>query len=201
MAKIYKDFKELTKQNKSIFKLFKGSKNHGILKAIWDSRQAEVETLKAENERLRKENQSFEPYMEKAKEAVESLKTEMKNLSDSNHKLSEIIKIQNGQLEKKTDYIGSLEFLKNSNEIKLKDLGSLKDDLDNKFKRISNSKSGLEGMLKLRDQEIIELTAELEELKKYAKQYKMINNKLSLELDKVTRELEQFYKRPVSQNI
>jgi chromosome segregation ATPase len=42
---IYATFEELIKENKGLFKLFRKAKNPGLVRAVWDSRQVEVETL------------------------------------------------------------------------------------------------------------------------------------------------------------
>lgn len=52
MAKIYKNFEELVEQNRGLFNAVLKSGNLGILEAIWNARQAEIDDLKEKNNQI-----------------------------------------------------------------------------------------------------------------------------------------------------
>lgn len=53
---VYRNFEELIKEHKNLFKLFRKSKNPGLLRAIWSARDVEIEFYKDRLKNIEKSN-------------------------------------------------------------------------------------------------------------------------------------------------
>ena len=79
MGKIYKDFAEMMEQNRGIFKLLKEGEREGIYKAIWDSREGELDNLMTELDYLKATNGDFQKVRD---ESIQKNQENVKKVED-----------------------------------------------------------------------------------------------------------------------
>lgn|GEM_PF-5679815 len=94
MAKIYKSFDELIKQNESLFKLILKNGHTNLLRACWDARDAELQKLFEDNAFMERElkraladKEDVEKCFSKSQEHSQELRQyaeQVKNLAESN---------------------------------------------------------------------------------------------------------------------
>lgn len=143
LSPVYSSFEELAKFNKTIFGYLKTAPS-GLLKAVWESRNSEVETLK---ERLKK----AEAFIKKAQDKFYQVHLENQTLQELfNDQIDQrkAIGHKNTQLKK---YVKNLESIQ---EMKEKEL-----------EKLQKSNSALNNKLELSHQALLRIDFEYQELK------------------------------------
>ncbi len=190
---IYSSLEQLFEQNKGIFKLFRKSKTPGLLRAIWDSREGEIESLRIQlsitqkelqslrelrqteyNHQQQSEMDSFEYYYRQEREnALKQSKIDQLNqfITNLKSKLSQ----QNGEREKLQETLFRYQSLNQSLEVafKSKEAEILKE---------KRAQSVLEGNLDISHMGLTKLNEELTklqvEIKEWENRYKKACEKL-----------------------
>ncbi|MDH5580882.1 MAG: hypothetical protein OEY33_03180, partial [Bdellovibrionales bacterium] len=145
MVKIYESFSHMMEHNRSVFELLKDKDRDGLLKAIWDARQGEVDELKEKVHAL--------------EDKTTKEQSELKNLSDENESM-------NGRLNEQEEIIRNLH---KDEETSIYIIDGLKQNIHKKEKELERmlellkrSKPYIED-LKIRDAERL---AEIKDLKR-----------------------------------
>ena len=139
MSKIYSDFEELASSHQSIFKMYKNSKTPGILKAIWEARDAEIEAEQNENQKLRKELAEVKKENARQKKEIRKKSTEF-NQQVENHK-KEIQKKTRENYQLQEDYAKetrALNLLQNQYDSLKKSAQNISDQLKTARKYIDS---------------------------------------------------------------
>lgn len=216
---IYKTFEDLLKSNKSLFKLFSKSTNNGLLKAIWEAREAEINVYKEKIKYLQAKAETTEIELAEKKKTILFFEQEVaKNEAMINalsvkrdstlYQVSFLEEEINSRDQKFEEAQKEIQKLKNYVEVLEKTL-KMKDAEDNKTDKDLNV---LEDNMTIAHQTIMELDHQnqlkLERIewleKELAKtqdalklekatnrQYKDLNFKMSNELYKLNHEVER----------
>lgn len=194
MARIYKSFQELFASNKSVFNHLGHQKNMGIFNAVWDARNAEVNHYKEENELLKSELKSFKEKFELEKKTSLSLE---KRLGDSRFDvkvLDEKLEEFTRKVKKHEKYIKSLDVAITSQHRTItkneKTIGSLETEKKEILNTLHFHKETVQILtleLEKKKRDVKFLTEEVKDLKDKKDSYKMINMKMTSELDRIYR--------------
>jgi chromosome segregation ATPase len=213
---IYKNFQHLLAENSGVFKLFKKTKNPGMYQAVWQARQAEIDTYK---ERLNQVESKLD-YINSNRST--ELKQGIRNTKDLEAKLL-------GQEETNNTLKSRLALSEKQSEIDNEELARLRSScerfkienqsLQRQMKEVNlETLRGQDGALKLKEdlhhahnalvklndqhqklsQDHDELSLEndklsesLDKSKHYAKEFRRINGRMENELHRVNNELEK----------
>ena len=198
---IYKNFDELIKENRGLFKFFRKSKNPGLIKAVWFSRENEVQMLKEKLSLAESSNHSRLSW----KTSLDSLTTKFNELT----RKFEVLKFEHKGLQKQSNNYKN-EFLRyrkysKSLEVALKATNGEKVDEENQKDSLSSQlimtnkalletdkeNSELHQKIMELQNDIYELQDELNIERSKSKQHLRINNKMENELFRLNNELEQ----------
>ena len=91
MSKIYSSFEDLLEQNSSLFKFFKQKKNRGLLQAIWQARQGEIDSLREKMvEDISSQKEQIQDLEEKFQDALVDLAQKKRILLFQGEKIKEL---------------------------------------------------------------------------------------------------------------
>lgn len=213
---IYKNFQHLLAENSGVFKLFKKTKNPGMYQAVWQARQAEIDTYK---ERLNQAELRLDSISsnrgDEVKKYIRSIKDlEAKLLGEQETNLTlksrlalseKQSEIDNEELARLREYSERIKIENQTLEVKIKEVNlEILRDQDNKLKLKEDLHQAHNALVKLNDQhqrlsqDYDELSLEneklcdsLEKSKHYAKEFRRINGRMENELHRVNSELEK----------
>ncbi|EQC43858.1 hypothetical protein [Bacteriovorax sp. Seq25_V] len=152
MAKIYKDFNELVEQNKGLFNAVGKSRNYGILEAIWNARNHEVESLKGKVSKLETANKNFSDDNTLLEKQREILCHEL----NQSQKKAELLLVENKEIKNKYDITlkkyQELDSTSQRRELQCRDIISEREVLAARIEKLSSEKE----LLKLEISETIE---------------------------------------------
>jgi chromosome segregation ATPase len=213
---IYKNFQNLLAENSGVFKLFKKTKNPGMYQAVWQARQAEVDTYRerlkqvehklvhlsdhaaTENISMHRRIKDLQAILLGKGETIDDLKKQKKRLEETLTQLQKDLLVSRQDNEQ-------LDIVKRSYERKsLGQEGEIK-KLREQMKTTNQELSiAHQALVKLdcehtelyRDHEELTLENEklhddLEKSRHYAKEFRRINGRMENELHRVNHELEK----------
>ena len=195
---VYRDFDELIKENRGLFKFFKKSKNPGLIKAIWNARGAEVTFLKKRLEAVERSNHERLKWFN----SLTNLQAKYKNLIDGfkelKVKLKKITKeneLNKAEFIRYKKYSKSLEFALNATTGEKFDEQTQKESLTTQLTMVNKAlletdKENLQLNLKIKELEaqIFDLQDELKVEKGKTKQHMRINKSMENELFRLNHE-------------
>lgn len=213
---IYKNFQNLLAENSGVFKLFKKTKNPGMYQAVWQARQAEVDTYRERLQQVEKrlnflsndavtENRSMHRRIKDLQAILLGKGETIDDLKDRLHKCEQELKETQKSLALKEQESQHLSIINQSFERKndqaRQDIALLTKENTKKEKDITIAHQAL---IKL-DQDYQDLRAncddltqennklcdELEKSRHYAKEFRRINSRMENELHRVHTELER----------
>ncbi|MBT3585133.1 MAG: hypothetical protein HN509_09505 [Halobacteriovoraceae bacterium] len=212
-SKIYQSYEELVAKNKAVFKRFSSSRYQGIFKAIWESRQSEVDRLESHQAYLANRflERSYQ-YLEKRKELKEQKKITKKeiqtqgwyrdqllNTTTNFQKISKKYKSIQNQFQKAAEHIDNLDQVQRLSDDRernqKKQISHLQDDLTIAKGQIADFFYQMEQMEKDYQQALYQIDQLENTIKKeesYSRQYKGLNQKMNDELMRVNQKLNRF---------
>ncbi len=189
MVKIYESFSQMMEHNRSVFELLKDKDRDGLLKAIWDVRQAEIDQLKTQFDEMSSKNEEDVKTLNELKEENTSLTarlTEQEEIIRNLHQDEEtsiyIIDGLKQNIDKKSKELErTLSLLKKSKpyieDLKIKDAENLAEikELNHKLNAYQNDQrdmirilqekeTDLNQMKKIYDVQIDDLEEKIKEL-------------------------------------
>lgn len=167
---IYHSFQDLLENNQGVFRLFRKAKNPGMYQAVWQSRQAEVETLK---ERLIQ----LEKVSAEKNVAKRQLNDEWENY-------------ERHWFEQHNGLLNEIENLKEVIKTKDADLSHMKEVLEDNKKANKNTLAGLEGEIELWKQRYFSMREEMEQNKTLNRSIDRVIAMKTAEVQKLTKEVK-----------
>lgn len=195
---VYRDFDELIKENRGLFKYFKKSKNPGLIKAIWNARGAEISFLKERLESVEKSNHKRLSWLRSLKELQSKYKDLIEGLTELKVKFKKIKKeneLNKAEFIRYKKYSKSLEFALNTTTGEKVDEQTQKESLTTQLTMVNKAlletdKENLQLHLKIKEleEQIFDLQDELKVEKGKTKQHMRINKSMENELFRLNHE-------------
>jgi len=213
---IYKNFQHLLTENSGIFKLFNKTKNPGMFQALWQARQAEVDTYKERLKQTEKKlGQVHDIYAQENRELhrkIKDLQAILMGHAQTANSLKNKLKttdLEFGGIKEEATLLKSEsqrlaienETLKVETSILQKEQLDLMSEKDRLARELSKTH---EALLKTHERQKVlineneELNLEndglnikLEKSKHYAKEFRRINGRMENELHRINHELER----------
>lgn len=213
---IYKNFQHLLTENSGIFKLFSKTKNPGMFQALWQARQAEVDTYKErlsqtetklnqiqqiyaqENRELQRKIKDLQALLLGQELTTDNLKNKLKVTDQDYTNIKEDIVFLKAEAERLTV---ENQTLKNELSISEKDQLDLMNEKDKMGRELLKTHESLmktherQQILAKENEELLSenesLSFSLEKSKHYAKEFRRINSRMENELHRVNHELER----------
>ncbi len=213
---IYKNFQHLLAENSGIFKLFKKTKNPGMYQAVWQARQAEIDTYKERLNQVESKlghintnrSHDFKQGLRNTKDleakllGQEETNSTLKSRLALSEKQSEIDNEELARLRESTERykIENQILQKQMKEVNLENVRSqdsiskLREDLyhaHNALVKVNDQHQKLSQDYDELNLENEKLSDSLEKSKHYAKEFRRINGRMENELHRVNNELEK----------
>ncbi|MFZ8934716.1 MAG: hypothetical protein ACO20H_01600 [Bacteriovoracaceae bacterium] len=189
MVKIYESFSQMMELNRSVFELLKDKDRDGLLKAIWDARQGEVDQLvekvtalelkttedQQELERLNNDSEAINTRLNEQEEIIRSLHKDeetsiyiIDGLKQNIHKKEKELERMLELLKRSKPYIEDLKIRDAERLAEIKDLkrklDAFQNDQRDMIKIIQEKDSELGQLKKIYDAQIKELDSKIREI-------------------------------------
>lgn len=213
---IYKNFQNLLAENSGVFKLFKKTKNPGMYQAVWQARQAEIDTYRErlsqvenrlnhlsndavnENRSMHRRIKDLQAILLGKGETIDHLKERLKEQEDELKQLkknynvkcqeNEQLTIINNSCDRKIEQLNQeVRGLKKQDDIQAKELSIAHQALIKLDQEYNELGSNYDELTNENNQ----LCQELEKSRHYAKEFRRINSRMENELHRVNHELER----------
>ena len=217
---IYKSFQHLLSENSGVFRLFKKTKNPGMYQAVWQARQAEVDTYRERLEQAEKKLfarskvsvlehkvsgrkiKDLEAMLIGKNETIENLKEELTSIKIVQDTLEDNYLHVTNENERLHIVERTQERLIQTHEkqfiAKEKEISQLKKDLQVAHQALLKLDHDHQELVKEFDEISLEndkLADELDRSRHYAKEFRRINGRMENELHRVNSELERVQSR------
>ena len=189
--KVYKTFDDLIRGNRPLFKFFGQKKQRGLFKAIWDSRQIEIDRLKQQLDKETEKSRQDEEILIFQEDKILGLEKTCKQVSEENDQLKkEYIRFKNYSdcLEKGLCMSDSrLRRVSQDNDQFQEIRDQLQIQLNAAIEENKSLKKHLEEQYSLQEKTL----KELDDSKAYIRTQRRLNSKMSGRLLKTTDRLER----------